>query len=82
MNNSVSRTMCIPVRVHDLFLILFCLLFIINRNIPIDISSLWRFSLLCIVYVISRIIPIRYYKFLFFILCFWGVVECCKKRYG
>ena len=75
MNNSVSRTMCIPVRVHDLFLILFCLLFIINRNIPIDISSLWRFSLLCIVYVISRIIPIRYYKFLFFILCFWGVVE-------
>lgn len=75
MNNSVSRTICVPIRVHDLFLILLCLLFIINRDIPIDISSLWKFSLLCIVYVISRIIPIRYYKFLFFLLCFWGVVE-------
>lgn len=75
MNNSVSRTICVPIRVHDLFLILLCLLFIINRDIPIDISSLWKFSLLCIVYIISRIIPIRYYKFLFFLLCFWGVVE-------
>lgn len=75
MNNSFPKQTCIPIRLHDLLLILLCLLFIINRNIPVDATSLWKFSLLTIVYVASRIIPEKFYKYMFIIICVWGFIE-------
>lgn len=65
----------VDIRIHDVLLMLICLLFFFNRDVFIDYSSLWQLAILCVVYVGSNLIKKKFRYFLLFAIFLWGIVE-------